>query len=373
MLCKRPGAFALARWNRRDSCIWWRMRIWPCIWFGMLLGPWVRADIDRWEGEIDGAPYTVAAPVGWSGGKAFFHVHGWRPADAPHLADLDLTNRFYQDLLEAGWLIGRTAFLENGVDHEAHTKALRDLRGWIETQRGEIELLVLEGESTAGTLVLRIAEQDSDLADGVIALGPFIDLTDESKDSFLTAQPRLPAILMTNITEIGDDAGYVAVAADQGYAPALRPLLRPGHVNVNWVERREAVRALETAIRNREPPILTNGTRDVPFRETGTEQENTHLKNQVTAVNIFYGNAFLGFHPDELSAAGINQGETYEVEAGGRSWSVYYGTSYGDVPLGEWVMFPTADEEIMLVRNHQSAIKTANLQVGDTVSIKLPE
>ncbi|GAB5561937.1 MAG: hypothetical protein SynsKO_35840 [Synoicihabitans sp.] len=337
------------------------------------MGPALHAETELWEGEIDGAPYTVAAPAGWSGGKAFFHVHGWRPAHAPHLADLDLTNRFYQRLLESGWLIGRTAFQENGVDHDAHTVALRDLRAWIEAERGAIEMLVLEGESTAGTLVLRIAEQDADLADGVIALGPFIDLADETKDSFLTARPQLPAILMTNITEIGDDAGYVAVAADHGFSPALRPLLRPGHVNVNWVERWDAVQDMAAAIRGGVAPVLTSGSREVPPRETGTVKEDHAIRNQVTAVNVFYGNAFLGFHPGELTAAGIHQGESYEVESGGDSWSVFYGESYGDVPEGEWVMFPTADEEIMLVRNHQSAIKTANLSVGDVVRIHLPE
>lgn len=326
-------------------------------------------EIERWEGELNGAPYSVAAPADWEGGKAFFHVHGWRPADAPHLADLDLGNRFYQNLLESGWLIGRTAFLENGVDHDAHTVALRDLRAWIEEELGAVDILVLEGESTAGTLVLRIAEQDQDLADGVIALGPFIDLEDESKDSFLTGKPRLPSVLMTNTTEIGDDAAYVATARDQGYLPSLRPLLRPGHVNVNWVERWEALLDLEEVIKGGSLPAVTAGTRDVPVRETGTVNSEHRMTNRITAVNVFYGNAFLGFHPSELVAAGMRQGANYLVEAGGKSWSVHYGTSYGDVPLGEWVMFPTADEEIMLVRNHQSAIESADLSVGDEIHI----
>jgi len=349
----------------------WRMRLLISVMAFGALGATATAEVDLWEGELDGAPYTVAAPAGWDGGKAFFHVHGWRPAHAPHLADLDLDNRFYQNLLDAGWLIGRTAFQENGVDHDAHTVALRNLRTWIERERGAIDILVLEGESTAGTLVLRIAEQDHDLADGVIALGPFIDLEDAARSSFLTAAPKLPAILMTNITEIGDDAAYVAVATDRGFSPSLRPLLLPGHVNVNWVERWEALLDLEAAIDGKRLPTVTTGSRGVPARETGTITAADQLTNRVTAVNVFYGNAFLGFHPEELTAAGITQGESYLVMAGDTAWPVFYGTSYGDVPLGEWVMFPTADEEIMLVRNHQSAIETADLEVGDTVGIRI--
>jgi len=331
----------------------------------------VGASPEVWQGEIEGSPYTVAAPEGWRGGKAFFHVHGWRPADAPHLAELDLGNRFYQQLLEAGWLIGRTAFQENGVNHEAHTQALRELRTWIEREHGPIETLVLEGESTAGTLVLRIAEQASDLADGVIALGPFIELADDSMDSFLRAEPKLPAILMTNTTEIGDDVAYMALALDGGFSPSLRPLMRPGHVNVSWLERWEALLDLERAIDGEVLPVLTEGTRDLPDRATGTVRDAEGLTNRVTAVNVFFGNAFLGFHPGELASAGFEQGESYEVAAGGRVWMVHYGTSYGDVPLGEWVMFPTADEEIMLVRNHESAIATADLAVGDEVRLNL--
>jgi hypothetical protein len=319
------------------------------------------------QGSIKGAPYTVAAPEKWNSGKVFFHVHGWRPEEAPHEADLNLEDEFYKGLLADGWIIGRTAFLENGVDHDAHTVALRDLKSWIETKFGAIELLILEGESTAGSLVLRIAEQDSDLADGVIAMGPFIDLSNPDADAFLTAKPKLPAILMSNTTEIIDAVSYVALTEKAEVPSSLRPLLRPGHVNVNWIERREALHVMVSTINTGEIKSLTNGTFSVPFRETGTAREDGYLVNKITSVNPYYGNAFIGFHSDELIAAGIEKGEQFEIEAHGKTWSVMFGDSYGDVPAGEWVAFPTADEYIMLVRNHKSATETASLKVGDSV------
>lgn len=326
-----------------------------------------------YEGALEGAPYVVAKPEQWEGGKAFFHVHGWRPAESPHLADLNLEDPLYQQLVAEGWLIGRTAFYENGVDHDAHTRALRDLKAWIESELGPIETLILEGESTAGTLVLRIAEIDPDLADGVIALAPFIDLENPELDSYLTANPKLPNILMSNLSEITGPVAYAAAGAEALSPPALRPLLRPGHVNVNWAERWEAVRVLDTWIQTDESPGFTNGTRTVPDRATGTETIDGHLVNAVIAVNPFYGNAFLGYHPDEFTAAGFSQGDTLEIEAKGKVWPVLFGSSYGDVAEGEWVAFPTADETIMLVRNHKSAIATAGLEVGDPIRIKLPE
>ena len=72
-------------------------------------------------------------------------------------------------------------------------------------------------------------------------------------------------------------------------------------------------------------------------------------------INPFYGNAFLGFHPDELFAIGIKQGQTLTLEVHEKQWPVFYGNSYGDVPLGEWVMFLSADENLLLVRKHESA------------------
>lgn len=83
------------------------------------------------KGELDGAPYTIALPNGWQGGDLFFHVHGWRPSDAPHEADLNPDDPFYQFLLLNGWAIARTAFSENGVDHDAHTADIDRLQRWI--------------------------------------------------------------------------------------------------------------------------------------------------------------------------------------------------------------------------------------------------
>jgi hypothetical protein len=322
-------------------------------------------------GDLGGAPYKVVVPHQWVDGKVFFHVHGWRPADAPHEADLDLDNRFYKSLLEQGWVIGRTAFQQNGVDHDAHTEELFKLRGWIEENIGEIDMLILEGESTAGTLVLRIAEKNPELADGVIAKGSFIDLKNSTADAYLKASPKIPAILMSNLTELDGPISYAATAENAEVIPSLRPLLRPGHVNVNWVERLDAVHSMNRWLKSGEMSPISDGTRDVPERETLTQKEGNFIVNKVTATDPFFGNATLGFHPDELKEAGIEQGNSFIFEVHGQQRNVFYGQSYGDVPHGEWIAFPLADNQILVARNHESAIATANLSEGDRVQIKL--
>ncbi|MEM7673221.1 MAG: SAM hydroxide adenosyltransferase [Verrucomicrobiota bacterium] len=325
------------------------------------------------EGDIDGAPFKFAIPENWAGNQAFFHVHGWRPSDAPHEADLNPEDPLYAALLSEGWAIGRTAFLENGVDHPAHTHALKNLKTWLIENHGPLKTLILEGESTAATLVLRIAEKNPELADGVIAIGPFIDMSNPEEDDYLTGQPMLPSILMSNTSEIIPALEYAAKAIDAEVPAALWPLLRPGHVNVNWVERLTAVRAMESALKNNTQLSFNDGTQPMPHRLTNTQQVDNTLISAVESINPYYGNAFLAFHPDEFSAFGIPQGSYFEFEAHGNTWKVLYGTSYGDVPDGEWVAFPHANERILIVRNHASAIKTAGLNPGDRVTIRSME
>ncbi|MEM7790345.1 MAG: hypothetical protein AAF546_02995, partial [Verrucomicrobiota bacterium] len=248
----------------------------------LALTPSLHADVTVHEGALDGAPYKVAIPEEWSGGSVFFIVNGWRPAEAPHIADLNIEDPFVERLLQNGWAVARTAFKENGVDPVAHTVALRDLRDWIGSELGVVENVVLEGESTAGTLVLRIAEKNPELADGVIAMSAYINLEDRASDDFLEADPKIPAILMSNITEIEEPVAYVTSALNAPVRPTLRPVLRPGHVNLNWVERWEALKALETWLSSETAPPIEDGTRSVPQRQTGTRTENDSLINKVT-------------------------------------------------------------------------------------------
>lgn len=322
------------------------------------------------DGEIDGAPYTIVMPDDPADGKVFFHVHGWRPSHAPHEADINPEDPFYSTLLDEGWIIGRTAFAGNGVDHDAHTEDLRKLRNYIEEMSGSISLLIMEGESTAGTLVLRIAERDPELADGVIAKGAFIDLHDEYADSFLRATPSIQAVLMSNLTELDGPVAYVARAETADTPPSLRPLLRPGHVNVNWMERLDAVRYLSGWINENIYTPVSEGTRTLPNRETGTDTDGSWIVNRVTSTDHFFGNAELGFHPDELKEAGIVQGDHFIFETGGQQRTVLYGESYGDVGQGEWVAFPIANDHILIARYHESAIEAAAISVGDEVRIR---
>ena len=321
------------------------------------------------EGEIDSSPYKIAVPENWADGKVFFHVHGWRPADAPHEANLNPDDPFYQSLLNDGWLIARTASIQNGADHETYTQSIYELKEWIESNTGQVQLTILEGESTAGTLVLQIAENNPDLADGVIAMGAFVELNDPDSDSFLRANPEIPAILMSNLTELDGPVAYAAKAENAAVQPILRPLLRPGHVNANHVERYDALKELQSRVKSGDFSTITDGTRQVPARETETIHENGSIINQITTIDWYFGNLELGFHPDEFADLGIEQGQWFILEIDGQQRDVFYGESYGDVEQGQWVAFPHANDHILVARNHEHAANTVGVQVGNRIKI----
>jgi len=322
------------------------------------------------EGNLDGAPYKIAIPDQWNTGRVFIHVHGWRPDDAPHEANLDPEDPFYRYLISSGWIIGRTAFQKNGVDHKAHIGELNKLRQRINELAGSVDLLILEGESTAGTLVLKIAEEQHDLADGVIALSPFIELDDPKSEDFLNATPQIPSVLMSNLTEMDGPLMYAASAATGKEDISLRPLERPGHVNINWVERKDALLSLLNHIRGTSFSAIIDGTRAVPARITNTKTVNGRLENQVSSIDPFFGNIIAGFHPDELTNSGIEQGTVFVFEYNGLQQEIYYGTAYGDVERGEWIAFPAADDRLLIARNHEHAASTIQIQTGDTISIR---
>ena len=324
---------------------------------------------DLLEGEIKNSPYKVAVPENWTDGKVFFHVHGWRPADAPHEANLNPDDPFYQSLLNDGWLIARTASTQNGADHETYTQSIYELKRWVESNVGQVELTILEGESTAGTLVLQIAENNPYLADGVVAMGAFVELNDPDSDSFLRAYPEIPAVLMSNLTELDGPVAYAAKAENAPVKPVLRPLLRPGHVNVNHVERYDALADLQSRIESGHYSAITEGTREMPDRETGSDHENGSIINQITNIDWYFGNLELGFHPDELAGMGIEQGQWFVLEIDGQQRDVFYGESYGDVEQGQWVAFPHANDHILVARNHEHAANTVGVQIGDRIKI----
>lgn len=321
------------------------------------------------EGEINESPYKIAIPQNWSHGKLFFHIHGWRPATAPHEANLDPEDSFYSTLLDHGWIIARTASIRNGADHEIYTQSIRELKNWIQTNVGTIELTILEGESTAGTLVLQIAENNPDLADGVIAMGAFIELNDSTSDSYLKADPQIPATLISNLTELDCPVSYAAKAENALTQPMLMPLLRPGHVNINHIERFEALKKLQSRITSGNFSIITDGTQNAPVRQSETVYENGSIVNRITNIDWYFGNIELGFHPDEFNEIGIEQGEIFIFEIDGQQRDVFYGESYSDVDEGEWVAFPHANDHILIARNHEHAANTVNVMIGNSVKV----
>ena len=97
--------------------------------------------------------------------------------------------------------------------------------------------------------------------------------------------------------------------------------------------------------------------------------ENAGIEGRVTAINEKYGNIDTDVSAQDMMKLNVNQGDSVTITAGDRHFSVYLGTTYSDVPKGDWVAFLTTDGNIRIARNFDNAAKALGVKVGDSISI----
>jgi S-adenosylmethionine hydrolase len=90
----------------------------------------------------------------------------------------------------------------------------------------------------------------------------------------------------------------------------------------------------------------------------------------VTAVSAAYGNVTIDAQPADLVAAGISPETWFELSAHGKSYPTFYGSDFGSVKVGEWVLFPDADGFFTVSKNFADAAGSAGLKEGDEVTVR---
>ena len=165
-----------------------------------------------------------------------------------------------------------------------------------------------------------------------------------------------------------------------GLHPALLRVSRDGHVNVNQRERLAAVRALNAWL-DTGRATLPQPAPGAPFADATVlpppqpSQVTRHadargFAAKVTEVSAVYGNVSLSAQPADFAAAGISPMTWCQLTAHGKTYRTFYGSDFGSVARGEWVVFPNADGFFWLSRNYADAAGTAGLAVGDTITIE---
>jgi len=341
-------------------------------------------DISIDTGELDGALYTVLRPFTWHNGPVLVVAHGWRPPQAPLVADLDPLDPFIASLLADGWLVATSSYRRNGLVIEAGREDLLNLLTHIVREHGPSNRIVIEGVSMGAGIAVLLAEDEArDWSHirrmfgihGVIAVGA--DFEAEGPDGPLpwTWRPGVPLLLVSNRSEMVSPRDYAFRANTAPVKPSLWRLERDGHVNINGAERLQAVRAmdqwLDTGRRPPgDPPYGQDVTVDRSGRPSVAEATAQGLLGTVVAVDPAYGNVDTDFVVADLDSLGIDR--RFRVRSGETTRRIYFGDSYDDVEVGKLVAFINADGGLRLAVNQGNAARKLVCGPGDALELLPP-
>jgi SAM hydroxide adenosyltransferase C-terminal domain/Serine aminopeptidase, S33 len=314
-------------------------------------------------GEIDGALYQLAVPAAWNG-KLLLHAHGYRLAEEPLRAELDLEDGAYRHFLAAGWMLAITSYRRNGIIVDDGIRDLENLWDHVAATHARPQTTILEGFSMGGLIVTLIAEKEPDRFRGAVAAGAA--LANPRLPSELTYAPRIPLLFLTNQDEISGPRDYVAKAAAAVPAPVSWEVRRDGHVNVNAVERQAAIEAVLRWIDGGEVDRDFDPTHEV--RREGSAGEN-RAAGLVRRITPNYGNVFSSFSPEDFEVLGIRKGDVFEVATAAGTFAFTYGTTFSDVPRGQPIAFATADGEVLFAVNYGNAAEILQVDAGDALTI----
>jgi hypothetical protein len=341
------------------------------------------------EGEINGAKYAIALPAKWNH-RLLLLAHGLRAETIPLVADLFVEHGAYKALLAEGWIVAKTSYRRNGIIIDDAIADLDALRSFIAEKYGQPDRVLLEGESMGGLIVTLMAERNRDstptgkaLYTGAVAIGAALNVKEVNPIAGLTNQPRIPLIFLTNQSEMDGPEAYVSTPAStdgQSIHPVLFRVSRNGHVNVNQSERLIALRALNAWIDGGPGRLPKPAPTDIFYDATqpptpGPSQvtllaEAHSFTTRVNEVSGVYGNVQLNAQAADFEAAGIKMLNWFQLKVGDKTYRVRYGRDFTDVKRGEWVAFPNADGYTWLARNYANAATSADLKLGDTVTVR---
>jgi pimeloyl-ACP methyl ester carboxylesterase len=351
---------------------------------GFLLGllPLHGATITVDRGEIAGAKFAIASPTHWNR-RLLLLAHGYLDEKAPLVAELLPEQLAIKSLLDDGWIVATTSFRRNGVIITDAIADLDALREYIAQTRGTPDRVLLEGDSMGGLIVTLMAERDPEHYAGALAVGAVLSIQEANSNVAVSLQPQIPLLFLSNQTELVAPKAYVSAKIARPVAnlhPVLFRVLRDGHVNVNQSERLAALRTLITWLdRGRE--ALPRPPPDSPYFDATVRPEpapsqvvfdadSRGFATRITEVSGSYGNVALNAQPADLAAAGMKPKAAFRLIAHDQTYRVIYGRDFDSVKKGEWVVFPNADGFLWLARNFGSAAATANLELGDTITLR---
>ena len=320
------------------------------------------------NGVLDGAPYQIAIPAG-ANGNVLIHAHGFRPAEEPLVAELELENTAHRRFLDNGWIIAMSAYRRNGMIVSDAMTDLLGLRDLIEKDHGPLAMVLLEGQSMGGSIVTHLAESRPDRFHGALAVGAALGVTDPGQPLSLNHRPQIPLLFVSNRSEMAAPRSYLEAATNATIRPVLWTIDRDGHVNLNEDERLIALDALVAWISTGSIAPVRDITVEHLPESSEVILENAAGIGRVIRITSTHGNVFINFTDRDFRQLSIEPGDDFQLTLGDTSVTIRYGTTFSEVTKGEWIAFPTADGDTIVAINHGNAFNHLQPEIGDTVRI----
>ncbi len=338
--------------------------------FFVLFATSLFADLQVEEGEIEGALYMYAVPEDWNG-KLLMVAHGYAPEGSELVAQFNAKSRVYGALIEQGWLVARTSYRRSGIVVDDGILDLDNLLAFIEKMEGSASRKLVVGSSMGGLMVTLMMEDEATDFDGAVGMGAAIYHEREDWNFPLSEKPLKPLLLMSNQSEYDRPERYHSAAEEHGIEIGLWKISRDGHVNVNYAEQLAAIYAVNAWLEGEEVGLVGDATRDVAPSESSAKVVDQGLQVVVESVDAQYGNVVLDLIEEDLDLLGIELGNTFVVSSNGQAVKCLLGTTYGDVAVGEWVLFKLGNGNYKLSRNFKNASDALGIGVGDTVELRM--
>ena len=320
-------------------------------------------NIKLFRTELQGSKVLIAEPETWNK-QVLILAHGYREPDLPLTAEFEYDNAFFKTLVTNGWIVASTSYRINGI---AFVEGLEDvgiLKDFVVEKYGRPEKIYLHGESMGGSISLKIAEKFNKDYDGALCVDPAI----REKLNF-THQPMIPVLFLSNQNEADQVKGYLDKLDKAAVPPAFWIVKRDGHLNVNAHEHLAAFTALVNLVEGK-AIAMKKDIRIIPQDNPSKAIfKNNGVYSKVLRVHPKYGNLDTEIIPADFDRLGIKKGDTFTVQFGNHKAEVLLGTTFGDVPKGQWIAFFKEDGLLKIARNFDSAVKVLKCNKGDRVFI----
>ncbi len=315
--------------------------------------------------SLKGSKIVIVEPVDWNK-KVLIYAHGYRVEDSPLHAEIPIDNHLNGKLALEGWLVASTSYRRNGMIIRDAMEDIEDLRMYLSEKYGTPAEIYLYGISMGGKVVTHFAEIEKSVYTGVFALGAALECQDARNPLQLKNQLSIPILFISNKNEIKGPKEYIKKAKVLAKEPVLWTINRGGHCNISDPENEEAFYALLKYVKTSK--IKKNKT---ILHNVKLEESEARFGGNTIFVKAT-GNFNLKFriNEDDLIRIGLKKGKYFEFGYLNKSYKVYWGDTYSDVPEKCWVGFIEANGGFKIARNNANAQKIINSPANEEVFIQ---